>query len=301
MELVSKESFLKCLRQNSIIQIIQGENSCFTLVLKGIQCKPWPKWVFLAVSRGLSSSLSLLQPTEVKRRPCMKVFAWDMVVQWCAVPGSVILKHLLTGKGLWEQTWDWQVGFNSRDFVQLPKNHSPDAGAEHMLPDRNDVLGKRGSQQVSVRHWFWVQHCLALSFSWHCLCISNWLGLEVYFFIMLHPESTSPEANSLLTICFSLSLSLFLLCMRYLLWAPYSPHTFILKGTFLLLLLRDHSLPKTLIFLTFFFIPALLEVSSLSESTSKERASMHALKQKKSTAPDQSSFTLSQPPWSGGD
>lgn len=43
------------------------------------------------------------------------------------------------------------MGFNSRDFVQLPKNHNPDAGAEHMLPDRNDVLGKRGSWQVSVR------------------------------------------------------------------------------------------------------------------------------------------------------
>lgn len=112
-----------------------------------------------------------------------------------------------------------------------------------------------------------------------CASVTGWPGGVLHFFIMLHPESTSPEANSLLTICFSLSL--FLLCMRYLLWAPYSPHTFILKGTFLLFLLRNHSLPKTLIFLTFFFVPALLEVSSLSESTSKETASAHALKQRK--------------------
>lgn len=114
-----------------------------------------------------------------------------------------------------------------------------------------------------------------------CASVTGWPGGVLHFFIMLHPESTSPEANSLLTICFSLSLSLFLLCMRYLLWTPYSPYTFILKGAFLLFLLRDHSLPKTLIFLTLSFVLVLLEVSSLSESTSKETASMHALKQRK--------------------
>lgn len=46
------------------------------------------------------------------------------------------------------------MGLNSRDFVQLPENQNPDAGAEHMLPDRNDVLGERGSQQVSAREEF---------------------------------------------------------------------------------------------------------------------------------------------------
>lgn len=208
MEHVSKESFLKRHRQNSIIQIIWG-NSCFALVLKGIQCKLWPKLIFL-LSRGLSSSLSLLQPTEVKRRPCTRFFAWGGIVQWCAVPGSVILKHLLTGKGLWEQTWDWQVGFNSRDFVQLPKNPNPDAGAEHMLPDRNDVLGKRRSQQVFVRHWFWVQHCLALSFSQPCLGISKWLGLEVYCIFSLCCTQKVPHQRQipyLPSASFSLSVS----------------------------------------------------------------------------------------------
>lgn len=117
----------------------------------------------------------------------MRVFAWGRIAEWCAVPGSVILKHLLTGKGLWEQTWDWQVGFNSRDFVQLPKNHSPDAGAEHRLPDRNDILGKR-SQQVSVREKNLIQGpllpylvlLLESDKSQHFLCISNLLGTEMY-------------------------------------------------------------------------------------------------------------------------
>lgn len=41
-----------------------------------------------------------------------------------------------------------------------------------------------------------------------CASVTGWPGGVLHFFIMLHPESTSPEANSLLTICFSLSLCL---------------------------------------------------------------------------------------------
>lgn len=273
MEHVSKESFLKRHRQNSIIQIIWG-NSCFTLVLKAIQCKLWPKLIFL-LSRGLSSSLSLLQPTEVKRRPCTRFFAWGGIVQWCAVPGSVILKHLLTGKALWEQTWDWQVGFNSRDFVQLPKNPNPDAGAEHMLPDRNDVLGKRrASKCLSDTD---SESSTALPCPFHSpvwASVSGWAWRCTAFFHYAAPRKYLTRGK-FPTYHLLLSLSLFLLCMRYLLWAPYSPHTLILRGTFLLLLLRNHSLPKTLIFLTFFFIPALLEVIS-SLWKHQQRDSKHA-------------------------
>lgn len=42
------------------------------------------------------------------------------------------------------------MGFDSRESVQLPKNHNPDAGTEHMLPNRAGVLGKTARLQVSA-------------------------------------------------------------------------------------------------------------------------------------------------------
>lgn len=130
----------------------------------------------------------------------------------CAVPGSVILKHLLTGKGLWEQTWDWQVGFNSKDFVQLPKNHNPDAGAEHMLLDRNDVLGKRRHQQVSVRHWSESSTALPCPFhSTVCASVTGWAGGVLH--LLLCCTQKEPHQRQIPYLLFSLSL--FLLCMSF--------------------------------------------------------------------------------------
>lgn len=128
--------------------------------------------------------------------------------------------------------------------------------------------------------------------SQHCLCISNWLGMELYCIFSLCctqevPHQVillfaSPEAylNPLFIICFSLSFSLSSLHEL----SSLSPLflSYIHSATYVLLpLLRDHILPKTLIFLTLFSIPALSEISSLSEKhQQRERASMHVLKQR---------------------
>lgn len=43
-------SFLKRRRQDSgVMQLMQGGNICFMLVLKRVQCKLWPKWISLPV------------------------------------------------------------------------------------------------------------------------------------------------------------------------------------------------------------------------------------------------------------
>lgn len=212
----------------------------------------------------------------------MRVFAWGRIVEWCAVPGSVILKHLLIGKGLWEQTWDWQVGFNSRDFVQLPKNHSPDAGAEHMLPDRNDVLGKRGSQQVSVRHWFWIQPCLSLSFSQHCLCISNWLAWRcTAFFPYAAPRKYLTRGKfptyhlllslSLLSLCFFSAWDIFSELLIPLTHSFWKAHSYCSSSGTILFPRHWSSLPFYLSLLCWRSVPSL--------KAPKETASMHALKQ----------------------
>lgn len=128
--------------------------------------------------------------------------------------------------------------------------------ASKCLPEKNLILSPALPHLVLL---------LGSDQSQHCLCISNWPGLEMHgiFSLWCTHKSTSPSQTP-----FCLFRSLFKFptyCLVFLLsffsaWAIFSEFpillTFILQGTFLLLLPRDHILPKTLIFLTYFLHPS---------------------------------------------
>lgn len=177
------------------------------------------------------------------------------------------------------------MGLDGRDSVQLPKNRNPDAGAEHTLPDPNGVLGRTGSLQASVREMNLVLTAvlpylvlLLWSDQSQCLlCIQNWLDMEMSsIFSLLCIQKVPYQIRLLFTppeTCVNPLLPAFpSLCMSCCLSAPHSPRTLILQGGFLLVLLRDHTHPETLICLTFFSILALLEGSSLSTKCLREHA-----------------------------
>lgn len=119
------------------------------------------------------------------------------------------LETFARGRGRREQAGAWQVGFSSRDFVQLPENHNPDAGAEHMLPDRNDVLAKRGSRQASVREKNLILSpappylvlLLGSDKSRHCLCVRNRLGVGMCcIFSLCCTQKVPPGSDSSLPL-----------------------------------------------------------------------------------------------------
>lgn len=126
------------------------------------------------------------------------------------------------------------MGLDGRDSVQLPKNHNPDAGAEHTLPDPNGVLGRTGSLQASVREMnlvlMAVLSCLILLlWSDQSQCLLCRHGDVQHFFTIVHPKSTllnqapfylSRNLRKSPTACLSLSLHELLS-----LSSPFTSHT----------------------------------------------------------------------------
>lgn len=141
---------------------------------------------------------------------------------------------------------------------------------------------------------------LPLSFSQHCLCINNWLGLEVYCIFSLCCTQKVPHQKQILYLS-SVSLSLCVSSLHEISFLSSLFPSHIHSERYIFIVTPQGPLSSQDIDLPYFFVYPCSVGGHFPLWKHQQRENKHAcIETKKNTPPDQSSFTLSQPPWSGG-
>lgn len=145
---------------------------------------------------------------------------------------------------------------------------------------------------------------LPLSFSRQCLCISNWLGLEVYCIFSLCCAQKVPHQRQipyLPSASLFLSLSLSVSSLHEISSLSFLFPSHIHSERYIFIVTPQGPQSSQDIDLPYFFLHPCSVGGQFPLWKHQQGDRKHAcIKTKKSTAPDQSSFILSQPPWSGG-